>query len=351
MPRWAPRRPGPGPGRSGPSVAVGHRGAVAHGSHLRAKAGARPVQPRLHRAVGDAEELRPTSVSLNPSRSRSTSTARCSGVRARGWRGRRATVARSTAATVSSTNVAGSTGTAPACGGPDRLAHRDPAHPAIDRSRLAQGAQVAQHGDEGLLHGVVSTIEGDGPAHPAHVRHERAHERVHGRGITAPGRPDELLHTYQRSRRRRRFPSMSEIRRCTGAGTGRPFPEASHSPGTALTRRRRQKATARPAGARIPSLMARRDQAVVVLRDEVVDAPLEQGTQDGVEGVVRLAEVDAGCDRHPGPRARYAPRPRTTGACRWRRTSTTPAGVTSVSHSHEWPTPPDIRYRGTRNVQ
>ena len=94
----------------------------------------------------------------------------------------------------------------------DSLSHRDPPHPAVERRGLAQRSEVPQHGDESLLHGVVSTVKGNRPAHPAHVGHECAHQRVHGRGVTSPSRSDELLHVYKRLRTLGRFRGVT-IRR------------------------------------------------------------------------------------------------------------------------------------------
>ena len=101
-----------------------------------------------------------------------------------------------------------------------------------------------------------------------------------------------------------------------------------------------------PAGrAQVPDAFGQRllDQAVVVLRDEVVNPAFEEDAQHRVEGVVRLAEVDVRPDRRPVPRAGCGLRPRTSSGLPTASYFHDTVGVTSVSHSHDWPLPPVSR--------
>ena len=84
------------------------------------------------------------------------------------------------------------------------------------------------------------------------------------------------------------------------------------------------------------------DEPVVVLGDEGVHALLEDGTQERVEGVVRLGEVDPG---RPVADVLQA-RPTSASEKRGRPTALyfhETFGVTSVSHSQDWPLPPVSR--------
>ena len=197
-----------------------------------------PVQPRLHGA-GSHVEQGGGSASVTPSRSRSTRMTRCSG-RARrsvardvddvvAVRAQRRGERRRRGARVTGRRLATRTPRGRRCGGPSP--RRRPA-PAATRG--------CGDGDEGLLHGVVPFVEGDGPADPPDAGRELADERVDGEAVAplrpAARRPPRPKRTgtskgsrpLVRSRRRAEVGSMDDV---TVVGAGWPgWSPASRAP-------------------------------------------------------------------------------------------------------------------------
>ena len=123
----------------GPSLATGHwRSDVAHGSHLRANA-ERARCRRDFTVPSATPRSRAASASLNPSTSRRTRMARCSGARPASVALTSTTVATSTGATERARERGGVDGLlAAAPGDADRLSDRDASHPAVQGGGLAQ---------------------------------------------------------------------------------------------------------------------------------------------------------------------------------------------------------------------